>query len=217
MIESAKVSIQACDEALELYNKIVDTIGASGHTKETESLIRITKTFTVKGISLYENAPKAVSEWCAETVPTLIAHTRRYKGGKDIVITALVNGLKVIEKSRDELLESSLAMNVVGGNLVTLENYLANDFNENATLINETVHTVVPELTKKFATISELFEGFVCTENKANKASRDIADLEVNIEVAKEFVPLDATHPAQAGYSVLTLIEKCNEYLKEYE
>lgn len=223
MIAEAKLSIEACEAASELYNKIVDAIGATGHTEATASIITNLKNYLTEGIGFYEKSPKSVSEWCATATPLLAAYKDKKSAGKDGLVKSLGNGKNVMENAQEGLHKSSLAMNTAGGELMTLEYFLANDFNENAKWIiswqNETIHTVVPELNKKVATIREFFEDFVCTENKITKAYRDITDLQVQAEVTITFILVDEVPELHenAIQSAGKVIEKCNTYQQKYE
>lgn len=221
VIEAGKATIQTCDVALDLYNQIIDKIGATDHTKETAKTIVDMKTSLTDGIGFYEKAPKLVINWCNTVTPLASTYKDKKTAGKDQLIKSLDDGQVIMDDAKNGLSKCSKNMNVAGGKLYALENILKNDFDVNIKWIiswqNETIHTVVPELNQKVESIREFFEEFVCTENKVTKAYMDIGDVINEIVTTKTFVQEDQSLQDEAIQSAEQVIAKCNEYRKKYE
>lgn len=223
MVEAAQSAIQTCDAVLNLYNEMIDHFGTSDVTKKTVDIIGDLKTRLTTGIDLYEKSPKPIADWCVQTTSLLTTYKNGGSAQKDNVIAALGEAMTVANNAFDGLAASKRDINVAGGNLFTLEYYLAQQFDENAKYImdaqSNAIKTQLPELKKKVESIREFLEDFACTQDKVTIAFMDIGTVKVVAETAKVMVSMDDVEGmhSSAIESADEVIEQCNNYRQKYE
>lgn len=221
VVEAARSAIQTCDAVLNLYNEMIDHFGTSDVTRKTVQIIGDLKTRLTTGIDLYEKSPKPIADWCVQT--TSLLTTYKNGGTKDNVITALNEAVTVANNAYDGLAESKRDINVAGGNLFTLERYLAQQFDENAKYImdaqSNAIKTQLPELKKKVESIREFLEDFACTQDKVQLAFMDIGKIKVVAETARVMVSMDDVEDIHSAVieSADRVVEQCNKYREKYE
>lgn len=203
VIETAKAAIHTCDEVSELYGQIVNQIGSTPFTKDTEMVIGDLKTHLLDGIKFYANTPKLVSDWCAKVTPLLTT----YKNEKRNLNQAFDDGLAVMDDAQKGLEKSSNSIFAADQDLTALE-YRFKRLEK-----NESVKSHVHDLNKKLTLIRQVLDGFTCTEDEITNAYTDIGN---QTGTTRIFLWVDdiSGFEESVQQNVDSLITKCNEFSK---
>lgn len=154
-METAKKAIAASNEAMDLFNKVLDqkvpwhafeaTLDEldrfrNDYSTKAAALVAEVKTKMSQGMTAYYEASKHVYEWCMMMEPLLQKYialfdhinTAKSTEQKQVLIKVLDDGIKEMEKAQKMLGDCSSSFNGAAGKLTTLRHQLSSDFNENS-------------------------------------------------------------------------------------
>lgn len=154
-IATAKEAIDTANDALNLYNKVLDQIvpwngfkemikkydmGGADYSHESANLIGKIKTQLLNVKDEYDSATQTIYEWCGISINLLKTYINLFNGGdaskqtvqKKFVANVLDNGMKKIQKAQEKLDDVIVYLNKTSEHLTALGNRLYNDYDENS-------------------------------------------------------------------------------------
>lgn len=168
VIQMTKGGVEAMNNALGLYNKVLDQIipwktfedtvkeldrYSSEYSSESAQLVSEIKSLMNNAHDSYHGATQYIYEWCSSTIQFLGNYrqlfdkrpSNAYEQLKAILIQVLDNGTKKMDAAQTKLLQSSASFNNAAGKLTTLHSRFTNEFDSKSSYYQGKVNQIRTE------------------------------------------------------------------------
>ncbi|KAJ6642562.1 Hemolysin E [Pseudolycoriella hygida] len=168
VIEITKEGIEALNQALDLYNKVLDQIipwktyeetvkeldrYREDYSNESAQLVGEVKTLIYDAEDNYYSATQSIYEWCSLTIRLLQIYlnlfnkrsTTTYEAQRALLISVLGDGIAKMSAGQAKLQQSSINFNNVAGKLTTLNARLTNEFSSKSSYFQSKVDQIRKE------------------------------------------------------------------------
>lgn len=219
MRELTQSSIQNIGAAAVLYNKLVAKLGSSAETTSTAELFGTIENSMKAGLSLYEQEPKSVNKWCNAVTPLLTTYQKENSPAlQQNLVATLEQGKTVMKDVQKRLGQSTVNFNSAAGDLVSLENRLANYFMDHTETTDSSVSQLIADINGMITSIREFYDEYLCARDGIAIAYHDIGEVKVSIESTQIYINIDSPELRSAAIeSSNNLIAQCVKYHQRYD
>lgn len=158
VIKITKEGINTINNALGLYNKVLDQIVPwqkfdetvkeldryrDDYSNESAELVGKIKTLIKNAQDCYFSATQSIYEWCGLTTKLLAIYldlfnkrtSKTYEAQRALLIKVLEDGIVKMSAGQDKILQCSAYFNNVSGDLTVLHSRFGNEFNSNSSYV----------------------------------------------------------------------------------
>lgn len=239
VVELIDKSIKTAEEALDLYNKVVDQLVPwktfeetitnierykDDYSKEAAELVGKTKTLLLDSQDKYYMSTQSIYRWCGLTIKIIPIFIKTLDTSDQsdfqhkLIMKVLDDGIEKINDAIKLLGESSASFNLTSGNLTALDSRLKHDFDNKSSYFKSRVDQIRKEAYGGAASglIAGPF-GLVISYSIAVGVveGKLIPELNKKLTETKEFFIKLRTDVANAGKEIGNIKDKLKDEVKE--